>query len=349
MIRPLDARLLSPSRLTALRATGLLDGNGSVVLDRLARLVTRLLDVPVAAVSLVDAEGQHFPGMHGLEGWAAENRGTPMAYSFCQHVVTAQLPLVVEDASAHPLVRENPGHTEFGVVAYAGVPLRNAQGETLGALCAIDMKPVQWTAEQLAVLEDLAAGAMAEIELRATARALVEAQDKLVSLVTHDDATGLLNRRGFNEQAARHVAFAERLESPFLILALDLDEFKVINDTLGYDAGDRALLETGTLLSGICGAADVVARVGGDEFMLLLANCGVDEMHRARERVHAAIARRNQHVGASYQLASSIGIAVWTPRNRKPLVTLQRLADEAMHADKRARRERLLQGAGLIR
>jgi len=186
----IDPRITAPARLAALRATGLLDDASNAVLDRLTRLVTQLLGVPVALVSLVDERGQHFPGLTGLGGWAGDQRSTPLSHSFCKHVVTSETTLVVTDAAMNPLVRDNEAHTELGVVAYAGVPLRSADGHTYGALCAIDTAPLMWTAEHLGILEDLAAAAMAEIELRAAVRSLGAARESLdaaqVSLGTWD-------------------------------------------------------------------------------------------------------------------------------------------------------------------
>lgn len=334
----LEPRLTSPARLAALRATGLLDGASNAVLDRLTRLVTRLLGVPTALVSLVDDQRQHFPGLTGLDGWTGEQRSTPLSHSLCQHVVTANATLLVNNTTEHSLLRDNLAVRELGVVAYAGVPLRTAEGLTLGALCAIDSRPVAWTPTQVEILEDLAAAAMAEIELRSTIRSLVATQVKLQSQVSRDELTGLLNRRGFLEQAKRHLALAERTEAPFLVAALDLDDFKAINDSFGHEAGDTALQEMATLLSNVCRASDIVARFGGDEFVLLLANSGVDQMHRVRERLHDAIERRNQVLPVERQMNSSIGIAVWTPKNPKSLALLQRQADEAMYGDKRAGR-----------
>ena len=335
-----DPRLASPARLAALRVTGLLDGTSNAVLDRLTRLVTRLLGVPIALVSLVDDRGQYFPGLAGLGGWAGEQRSAPLTHSFCKHVVMSESLLLVQDAALHPLVHDNRACTELGVAAYAGVPLRTAEGHTLGALCAIDTNPVDWNAEQLAILEDLAAAAMAEIELRATIRTLVATQMKLHSLVSHEELTGLLNRRGFADLANRHMALAERAQASFLIVALDLDEFKAINDTLGHEAGDAALIEIAAVLTSTCRASDVLARLGGDEFMLLLANSGVDEMHRVRDRLHEVLERRNQQLGLDRRIRASIGIAAWTSRHPKTLALLQRQADESMRADKRARRDR---------
>ncbi len=163
------ARLTDPARLAALEASLLLDGVGLPILDRLARIACALLAVPVALVSLVDDHGQHFPGLAGLEGFAGDDRGTPLSHSFCQYVVTSDCAMLVEDAALSELVRDNLARRDLGVVAYAGVPLRNAEGQTLGAFCAIDTKPRAWADDDLSLLENLAAAAMAEIRARSQA------------------------------------------------------------------------------------------------------------------------------------------------------------------------------------
>lgn len=172
-------RLANPFRLATLGRTGLLDGAPNAVLDRVARVATVALGVPVALVSLVDDRGQHFPGMAGLEGWAADARGTPLTHSFCQHVVAAEAPLVVDDAAAHPLVRDNLARRDLGVVAYLGVPLASPAGDTLGAMCAIDVEARRWTEAHVEALRELATLAMAEIALRETICALRESEARL--------------------------------------------------------------------------------------------------------------------------------------------------------------------------
>ena len=156
----------SPARLAALRRTGLLGNLPEESFDRLARLGARLLDTPVALVSLVSEEGQFFKGCVGLpEPWATERR-TPLSHSFCQHVVSTGEALVVVDAREHPLVRDNLAVPDLGVIAYAGVPLRTRDGHVLGSLCAIDGQPRQWTEDDVQTLQDLAASVVSEIELR---------------------------------------------------------------------------------------------------------------------------------------------------------------------------------------
>ncbi len=125
-------------------------------LDDLTAITSELLDAPVVLVSLVDDHQQLLPGQCGLaEPWATERR-TPLSHSFCQHVVTSSAPLVVEDARHHPLVRHNLAIGDLNVIAYAGAPLIDGEGHTIGALCAIDGQPRQWKPEDLAELEGLA-------------------------------------------------------------------------------------------------------------------------------------------------------------------------------------------------
>jgi GAF domain-containing protein len=132
------------------------------VFDRFARIVAERLVVPVALVSLVDVEGQAFPGAFGLpEPWAGE-RWTPLSHSFCQHVVTSGEALVVANANDTPLVADSLAIMELGVIAYAGVPL-HLGGPVVGAMCAIDHRPRQWTTGELGNLTEIAADCSAEL------------------------------------------------------------------------------------------------------------------------------------------------------------------------------------------
>lgn len=159
-----------PARLGALGHTALLNTPAEEAFDRLTRLVTKILHVPVALVSLVAEDHQFFKSCVGLpEPWASSRR-TPLTHSFCQHTVLSGKPLIVDDAREHPLVCDNGAVDELNVVAYAGIPLATSEGLVLGSLCAIDVKPHAWTAEEVGVLHDLAASVMAEIELRSAVR-----------------------------------------------------------------------------------------------------------------------------------------------------------------------------------
>jgi signal transduction histidine kinase/CheY-like chemotaxis protein len=189
----LDEPLRHGPRLQALRRTGLLDTPPEEAFDRLTRLVCRTLGVPVALISMVDADRQFFKSATGLpEPWASQ-RGTPLSHSFCQYVVASGTPLAVGDARSHPLVRDNPAVPDLGVVAYLGMPLALPDGQIIGALCAIDTAPRPWTTREAETLCDLAAVTMDEIALR--------------------QLNGDLEARVGQEVAAREAAQAERAKA----------------------------------------------------------------------------------------------------------------------------------------
>ena len=158
--------LTRPDRLTALRRTALLDTPPEESFDRLTRMAARLLGTPVSLIALVADDHQFFKSAVGLpEPWASR-RVTPISFSFCGQVVATGEPLVLEDARRHPLLRHNPVIRELGWVAYAGVPLVTRQGHTIGALCVADKTARLWSERDIALLQDLAASVVTEIELR---------------------------------------------------------------------------------------------------------------------------------------------------------------------------------------
>jgi GAF domain-containing protein len=173
---PPAAALSDPARLAALRATALLDTEPGQGFDRLTRLASYVLGVPVALVSLVDEDRQFFKSCIGLpEPWASR-RGTPLSHSFCQHAVASREPLVIEDARLDPLVSENLAIRDLDVIAYAGFPLATSDGAVLGTFCAIDSQPRTWTSDELSFVKEMAESAMTEIELRTTVRQLDDAR-----------------------------------------------------------------------------------------------------------------------------------------------------------------------------
>jgi signal transduction histidine kinase len=190
--------LADPRRLAALAETRLLDSPAEEAFERFTRLTVRLLDVPVALVSLVDDRRQFFKSALGVEEPWASRRGTPLSHSFCQHVVTSDEPLRVDDAVHDERVRDNLAIEDLGVVAYLGAPIRTPDGETLGTLCAIDEVPREWTVEDLAVLRDLAANVSTEIALRLQAERL----DAFARRVSHQLRTPLTALRVRTEGVA---------------------------------------------------------------------------------------------------------------------------------------------------
>jgi signal transduction histidine kinase len=165
------SRLDSPDRLAAVARLGLLGTSPEEAFDRLTRLAARVLGARGALVTITTAEVQFCKSSVGLpEPWATS--GLPLTYGLCPYTVASGEPLLVTDASTDPRFRDNLGVRELGVAGYAGVPLLTTDGQAIGAFCAFDDRPRAWTAEDLQTLEDLAAAAMTEVELRATAEAM---------------------------------------------------------------------------------------------------------------------------------------------------------------------------------
>ncbi|HEX9129477.1 MAG TPA: GAF domain-containing protein, partial [Gemmatimonadaceae bacterium] len=171
-----DYALTSPVRLAALHNTGLLETPADDRLDIFTRLAAELIGVPTVLISLVDAKRQCFKSVAG-------NGGSPPAgwnsldASFCQDVVGKGIPLIMADARNEPAFADR----DTKVRAYAGVPLVTEDGHTLGALCAFDESPRDWSGRDVEVLTALATAVMSEIQRRIAARAAHDTQLRLIA------------------------------------------------------------------------------------------------------------------------------------------------------------------------
>jgi formate hydrogenlyase transcriptional activator len=181
--RELTHVLEDEARLEALRRTSLLDSPPEEAFDRLTRLATTVLHVPVAIISLLDRDRQFIKSACGLSGSLESLRKTPLEHSFCKHPVGSGEPLVVADNRSHPVVGNYLAVTELGLMAYAGIPLITSDGHALGTFCVLDERPHDWTEEEVAILHVLASSTVSEIELRGLVDEQRALTAKLQSLV----------------------------------------------------------------------------------------------------------------------------------------------------------------------
>jgi diguanylate cyclase (GGDEF)-like protein len=292
----LEAAVKLPARLGALVAEGLLDGRPEPLFDRFARVAARSANTPVALVSLVTDERQYFAGMHGVPQPVADERETPLSHSFCQHVVANEAPLVISDARLDPVLCSNLAVVDMDVIAYAGFPIVTPEGHVLGSLCAIDDTPRVWDPAHLDALADIAVLVGNELDRRSLVR-------RLASDSRTDALTGLANRRSWDEQLPLALAHAERLGHPLSVALLDVDHFKAYNDCNGHPAGDLALSELGARWRAGVRAIDVLARIGGEEFGLILPGCDEAAALEIVGRLRSDL---------STGITASAGIATWT-------------------------------------
>ncbi|WP_449065814.1 ATP-binding protein, partial [Planomonospora algeriensis] len=204
-------RIGDPERLRTLHATGLLDASAVPVLDRVTRMTTRLLDVPVAMVSLITGDRQVVISTAGAADPQAV-RENPLARSLCRHVVADDAPLVIDDTRGDGRWHDLVEHTGGRPAAYAGVPLNAPGAQAIGVLCVVDTAARAWGREQVQILEDLAALIEPEIALR---------------LVRADVALGAAGRR------QEHVFLRALLDSlEVSVMACDENGRLVINRPL---------------------------------------------------------------------------------------------------------------------
>lgn len=174
-------------RLQSLRSLCLLDTPPDCSFDRLTELAVTILNVPVALVSLIDADRQFLKSQIGLPDPWKTTRQTPLTHSFCQHVVVHSQPLIIENARNHPLVYDNPAIMDLNVIAYAGIPIITSDGHTIGSFCIIDHVPRHWSEHEIDILKKLAACVMTEVGLRSeimTRKRSEQEREQLLTRIT---------------------------------------------------------------------------------------------------------------------------------------------------------------------
>jgi diguanylate cyclase (GGDEF)-like protein len=177
-------------------------------------------------------------------------------------------------------------------------------------------------------------------EVERLERELAAARKQVVALQAHadiDPLTDLPNRRAFERELTRSLAYVKRHGAGAALLYLDLDDFKRVNDRHGHSAGDAMLRAVTSVLGRYVRESDIVARIGGDEFALLLWGCDEANAIAKALTLEAAIDRTTAtHDGVALTVGASVGTALLLPLDR-PAETIER-ADRAMYARKAARR-----------
>ncbi|AEA69610.1 diguanylate cyclase/phosphodiesterase (GGDEF & EAL domains) with PAS/PAC sensor(s) [Pseudomonas brassicacearum] len=308
------------ARLKNLHSLKLLDTAPEERFDRLTRLARRLFDVPIALVSLVDANRQWFKSSAGLD--ASE---TPREISFCGHAILQDQILEICDAEQDERFHDNPLVTDKpGIRFYAGHPLGMEDGSKLGTLCLLDTKPRKLNDEERELLRDLAR--MAEQEMVA------------VQMASMDELTLLSNRRGFRTLAQHALNVCDRLSRPATLLFFDLNDFKPINDRYGHAEGDNALKTFADVLRIAFRESDVIGRLGGDEFVALLTGSSHVEIAAIMARLQEILDERNAMLQRGYDIRFSVGQIEYDPQRHQSIDMLLADADAAMYAQKQALR-----------
>ncbi|MGH8046625.1 MAG: diguanylate cyclase [Chthoniobacterales bacterium] len=310
--------------------------------ERVTRLASRLIGVPIATITLIDGGRQWFKSVQGLH-----STETSRDISFCGHTILGDEPFVVEDATQDDRFHDNPLVTgDPSIRFYAGMPVRSPDGHNIGALCVIDREPRTITDSQMEDLKDLAAMVEVEIKSRQLAVAQMRMNEELAAAkkaVLVDPLTRLWNRAGGEEFLARQHQVAVQRGEKFCIAMADIDHFKKINDTYGHAVGDDVLREVAKRILRSIRDEDFACRMGGEEFLLVvadpLANDALAVAQKVRETIRGNPVESEDH---SIAVTISMGLAYFDPAG---LVTPQeviRLADESLYRAKETGRDRII-------
>jgi len=302
--------------------------------DRLTRLARVGLGTPVAGITLFGEDRVWFKSVNG---WDIQE--LPPERSFCRLVVGADDPLVIEDTRLDPQLRQHPLVEEAPRFRfYAGYPLRDKENRTVGSLCVFDTRPRTLGPTGLQILRDLGELAQREIlanEIRDAQAQLVAKLDIARRQAMIDVLTRIWNRRAGLQFLDDALARAGRDGRPLSIAVLDCDRFKAINDSHGHPVGDRILRKVAATIVGSLREGDIVCRLGGDEFMILMAGTEPEAALQATRRVQDRIAEFPLKTASGpVPVAVSFGIATTVPGEDNSATRLIERADQALLAAK---------------
>jgi diguanylate cyclase (GGDEF)-like protein len=309
--------------------------------ERITRLARRALHSPVAAISLLNEDKQWFKS---AAGWGVSE--LPRDQAICKLAVDSNQIVMIGDTLADARVANLPiVATAPRFRAYAGHPLADDQGACVGTLCVFDLKPREFGPADRQALVDLAALAQREL----ASDQLTNAQAALTSKLgiarreaLMDPLTHLWNRRGASVLLKGAFASADERGTRLALAVLDLDNFKRINDTGGHQAGDEVLRRVASRLLSTVRGEDAICRLGGDEFLVVMADTDAAIAARVAERIRHAINDTPVPTrDGAISVTISVGCTVRQPRDATAVDALLERADKALMESKAAGRNRV--------
>jgi diguanylate cyclase (GGDEF)-like protein len=309
--------------------------------ERITRVARRALHVPVAAISLLNDDKQWFKS---AAGWGISE--LPRDQAICRLTVEGNAPLVIPDTLADPRVAHLPivaGAPRFR--SYAGHPLADEHGNVVGTFCVFDLRTRDFSGADRQTLLDLAAMAQRELlsdQLTHAHAALTSKLGLARREALMDPLTHLWNRRGASVLLKGAFTEADQRNTPLALALLDLDNFKRVNDNHGHQTGDEVLRRVASRLLSSVRGDDAICRMGGDEFLVLMADTDAAVAQRVAERIRHSIGDTPVPTrDGTMSVSVSLGCIVRQPRDANTLEMLLERADQALMESKAAGRNRV--------
>jgi len=244
------------------------------------------------------------------------------------YVIRTGRPLLATREIFEGLIRQKEVEAVGTVgVDWMGAPLR-AEGRTIGVMAVQSYtEGIHFDQEDLNLLEFVSTQVAQAIERK-------RMEEEIRNLSLTDELTGLSNRRGFTLLAEQEVKLAHRIKRGMLLFFCDMDDLKLINDTHGHAQGDLALQDVSAILKETFREADILARIGGDEFVALAVDASLESEEILANRFQVNLEKRKKKDNRSYKLSFSIGIARFDPEVPCTVAELIAQADGRMYEQK---------------
>ena len=269
-----------------------------------------------------------------VDNFEYELEGTP-----CQDVLDLKKELIPRDAAK--LYPSDQMLVDMGIDSYYGAPLRAPTGKMIGLVSVMDVKPLEPRSWAVPILDIYATRIAIEMARKQTEEKLHGMASIMSYRATHDALTNLINRREFDVRLGSALKTAHRDDDHHALCYMDLDQFKVVNDTCGHIAGDELLKQISSQLQLAIRESDTLARLGGDEFGVLLWECPLDNAKKIAESLLDVVKSfRFIWEGKLFEIGVSIGLVPIT----KDVVSISdvlRAADSACYVAKDLGRNRL--------
>jgi diguanylate cyclase (GGDEF)-like protein len=311
-------------------------------MERLARVAVSRLGAEGAIVALLGADRRTFHAGTLSPSWMAHDSGILVRSGLLSTTIEQGGMLVLNDAT-HPALDDRARQllSELEVRSIVLCTMMRTDGTVMGAVAAVSAAERAWDASELALLQDIAELGCTELQLRLSLAERDVREQRLRHDSQHDPLTGLPNRAVFLKRLADATLRARRgVDGVFAVLFLDLDDFKLVNDSMGHHVGDEVLVQVARRLETCIRGGDIVARLGGDEFAILLERVtDARETALVAERVQDAIRAPMVISGYDWTATASIGVVLSSSANEQPEYLL-RSADMAMYRAKHQGRAR---------
>lgn len=310
----------------------------------ITRLARRALNVPIAAITVVQGDRQWFKSVAGLQVTEL-----PLSKSLCAEVLKEGKTAIVQDTlndlylMSNPLVCGKPN-----IRFYAGVPLRNSDSKIVGTFCAMDTKPRTPDPKFATILGDLRDMAQRElfsVELSNAQTALVSKLGQARRQAMFDPLTRLWNRRGGTDLLNSAMKDAIKYNHTLGVCLADIDNFKQINDQFGHQVGDQVLRRVAGGIVSSVRPQDIVCRYGGEEFLVIVHDVDEAGCVAIGERICAGMRDLPMKSGVeSFAATISVGVALRGKGGAISAEGLIALADKALYESKRSGRDRVTVG-----